>query len=131
MYLWYAIHALYCFLGSNSVNVFLGLGLPWVLSSMYGLANGKPYKVPSGNLTQSVIIFSTLGALCIIILVLRRKVRQRCYRFLNHVLCGFKRIRILYSLSHVLTFKMQSFFILNIMVDLHYWNNFSLSKSDK
>lgn len=59
--------------GSNSVNVFLGLGLPWVLSSMYGLANGKPYKVPSGNLTQSVIIFSTLGALCIIILVLRRK----------------------------------------------------------
>lgn len=59
--------------GSNSVNVFLGLGLPWVLSSMYNYANGKTYKVPSGNLTQSVIIFSTLGALCIVILVLRRK----------------------------------------------------------
>lgn len=84
------------FLGSNSVNVFLGLGLPWVLSSMYGLANGKPYKVPSGNLTQSVIIFSTLGALCIIILVLRRKVWQRCYRFLYHVLCGFKWIKMIF-----------------------------------
>ncbi|XP_078313458.1 sodium/calcium exchanger 3-like isoform X7 [Crassostrea virginica] len=59
--------------GSNSVNVFLGLGLPWVLSSMYAYATGKEYKVPSGNLTQSVIIFSTLGALCIVLLVIRRK----------------------------------------------------------
>nr|XP_022330895.1 magnesium/proton exchanger 2-like isoform X6 [Crassostrea virginica] len=59
--------------GSNSVNVFLGLGLPWVLSSMYAFATGKEYKVPSGNLTQSVIIFSTLGALCIVLLVIRRK----------------------------------------------------------
>ncbi|XP_062616648.1 sodium/calcium exchanger 2-like isoform X6 [Saccostrea cucullata] len=59
--------------GSNSVNVFLGLGLPWVLSTMYAYATGTTYKVPTGNLTQSVIIFSTLGALCIVILVLRRK----------------------------------------------------------
>ncbi|XP_061162803.1 sodium/calcium exchanger 2-like isoform X6 [Saccostrea echinata] len=59
--------------GSNSVNVFLGLGLPWVLSTMYAYATGTQYKVPTGNLTQSVIIFSTLGALCILILVLRRK----------------------------------------------------------
>ncbi|XP_048733171.1 uncharacterized protein LOC125649575 isoform X15 [Ostrea edulis] len=59
--------------GSNSVNVFLGLGLPWVLSTMYAYANGTEYKVPTGNLTQSVIIFSSLGALCIIILILRRK----------------------------------------------------------
>lgn len=57
------------------MNVFLGLGLPWVLSSMYAFATGKEYKVPSGNLTQSVIIFSTLGALCIVLLVIRRKVR--------------------------------------------------------
>jgi len=28
--------------GSNSVNVFLGLGLPWVLASIYSVS----YKVP-------------------------------------------------------------------------------------
>ncbi|XP_060062808.1 sodium/calcium exchanger 2-like [Ylistrum balloti] len=59
--------------GSNSVNVFLGLGLPWVLSTSYGLATGTEYRVPSGNLTQSVIIFTILGFLCIVVLILRRK----------------------------------------------------------
>ena len=28
--------------GSNSVNVFLGLGLPWVVACIYELANGRP-----------------------------------------------------------------------------------------
>ncbi|XP_053406254.1 sodium/calcium exchanger 2-like isoform X4 [Mercenaria mercenaria] len=59
--------------GSNSVNVFLGLGIPWVLSTMYHLAQGTTYRVASDNLTQSVIIFSTVGTICIIILILRRK----------------------------------------------------------
>jgi solute carrier family 8 (sodium/calcium exchanger) len=29
--------------GSNSVNIFLGLGLPWVICSMYGNSIDKPY----------------------------------------------------------------------------------------
>lgn len=43
--------------GSNSVNVFLGLGLPWVMASLYGgpidPATGKngPYIVPTGSLS--------------------------------------------------------------------------------
>jgi len=63
-----------CISGSNCVNVFLGLGIPWVLSAMYHLAKGTEFKVQSDNLTQSVIIFSSVGALCIIILLIRRKV---------------------------------------------------------
>ncbi|XP_060551495.1 sodium/calcium exchanger 2-like isoform X7 [Ruditapes philippinarum] len=59
--------------GSNSVNVFLGLGIPWVLSTMYHLAKGTTFRVASDNLTQSVIIFSTVGTICIILLILRRK----------------------------------------------------------
>lgn len=59
--------------GSNSVNVFLGLGLPWVISTMYHLARGTQYRVASGNLTQSVIIFSCVGFTCIVVLILRRK----------------------------------------------------------
>lgn len=56
------------------MNVFLGLGLPWVLATMYGLATDKPYKVATGNLTVSVIIFSVLAVVCIAVLILRRKV---------------------------------------------------------
>ncbi|CAC5412239.1 SLC8A [Mytilus coruscus] len=59
--------------GSNSVNVFLGLGLPWVLATMYGIHVDKPYKVKTGNLTVSVIIFCVLAVICIATLILRRK----------------------------------------------------------
>ncbi|XP_052099081.1 uncharacterized protein LOC127733801 isoform X6 [Mytilus californianus] len=59
--------------GSNSVNVFLGLGLPWVLATMYGIHIDKPYKVKTGNLTVSVIIFCVLAVICIATLIIRRK----------------------------------------------------------
>ncbi|XP_076443822.1 sodium/calcium exchanger 2-like isoform X2 [Babylonia areolata] len=60
--------------GSNSVNVFLGLGLPWVLKTMHALVHGYTFKVKTDNLTQSVVIFATVGTICIILLLIRRKV---------------------------------------------------------
>ena len=66
-----------CFLshtGSNSVNVFLGLGLPWVISTSYALVKGTTFRVPTGNLVQSVVVFSIVGTICIIMLLIRRKV---------------------------------------------------------
>ncbi|KAK3766043.1 hypothetical protein RRG08_002281 [Elysia crispata] len=59
--------------GSNSVNVFLGLGLPWIISTMYHLAKGTDFKVKSEDLVQSVVIFSICGTACFIFLVIRRK----------------------------------------------------------
>ena len=61
--------------GSNSVNVFLGLGLPWVLKTMHALAYGYTFKVKTDNLTQGVVIFGVAGTICIITLLIRRKVR--------------------------------------------------------
>ena len=61
--------------GSNSVNVFLGLGLPWVLKTMHALAYGYTFKVKTDNLTQGVVIFGAAGTICIITLLIRRKVR--------------------------------------------------------
>ncbi|XP_050401671.1 sodium/calcium exchanger 2 isoform X6 [Patella vulgata] len=58
--------------GSNSVNVFLGLGLPWVIATVYAAISGTEYQVKTTNLTESVIIFSTCGTICIILLLLRR-----------------------------------------------------------
>lgn len=58
--------------GSNSVNVFLGLGLPWVISTCYHAVKKTKYIVYSGNLTFSVVIFSSFGLVCILTLVIRR-----------------------------------------------------------
>ena len=55
--------------GSNAVNVFLGLGLPWMLSSIYWYMQGdsdefdsgtKGYYLPAGDLSFSVIIVSVI-----------------------------------------------------------------------
>jgi len=62
--------------GSNSVNVFLGLGLPWVVACIYELANGRPqgfYFVPAGSLGFSVIVFIFCALLCVVCLLCRRK----------------------------------------------------------
>lgn len=61
--------------GSNSVNVFLGLGLPWVLATIYRKSTtGEDYAVPSGTLAFSVMLFLCTAVVCFAILVLRRKV---------------------------------------------------------
>ncbi|MGK0368137.1 MAG: solute carrier family 8 (sodium/calcium exchanger) [Thermoproteota archaeon] len=60
--------------GSNSVNVFLGLGLPWVTATLYYNAQGTVYKVPSGELAFSVGMFLFTSVICIFILIFRRKV---------------------------------------------------------
>lgn len=64
--------------GSNSVNVFLGLGLPWVIAVMYFQVNlpDKPYIVPSGSLSFSVFVFLVVAVLCFIVLILRRNVSK-------------------------------------------------------
>eukprot|EP01063_Lacrimia_lanifica_P028613 TRINITY_DN4205_c0_g3_i1.p1 TRINITY_DN4205_c0_g3~~TRINITY_DN4205_c0_g3_i1.p1 ORF type:complete len:1087 (+),score=361.03 TRINITY_DN4205_c0_g3_i1:94-3354(+) len=49
--------------GSNSVNVFLGLGLPWTLASIYYVAKGECYIVPSGALSFSVLLFTVLAVI--------------------------------------------------------------------
>jgi len=61
--------------GSNSVNVFLGLGLPWLIGSIYAAANGqKGYYTPAGSLGFSVVVFICCAIICIIVLMIRRVV---------------------------------------------------------
>jgi len=67
--------------GSNSVNVFLGLGLPWVIATIYenstpasvkGYESNGTYFVPSESLGFSVVVFIFCAFLCILLLVVRR-----------------------------------------------------------
>jgi len=64
--------------GSNSVNVFLGLGLPWVIAVIYESqynAETNPsgtYRYPAKGLDFSVLLFLICSLIGIVILVSRR-----------------------------------------------------------
>merc|ERR1712048_63151 len=82
--------------GSNCVNVFLGLGLPWSIGAIYWQINGRTtawedrlyrgstyknlfgerkdggFMVPAGSLAFSVTVFVCLAVACIMLLVCRR-----------------------------------------------------------
>lgn len=59
--------------GSNSVNVFLGLGLPWVLATIWNQkVRDRNYPQPAGDLAYSVILFLCTSIICFIVLALRR-----------------------------------------------------------
>jgi solute carrier family 8 (sodium/calcium exchanger) len=89
--------------GSNSVNVFLGLGLPWTLGALYwdyyvgkitpewmerpvSLSGTDTYKiymedypgggfmVPAGDLGFSVAVYSALAIVAVIAFIIRRKI---------------------------------------------------------
>jgi len=54
------------------VNVFLGLGLPWVISSIYHIFHNKPMMVPSIGLDVTVALFVIVSLVGISILLIRR-----------------------------------------------------------
>ena len=58
--------------GSNSVNVFLGLGLPWLVACIIKGARGEKYIVPAGDLGFSVAVFTLVAIIGILLLVLKR-----------------------------------------------------------
>ena len=59
-------------MGSNSANVLLGLGIPWVISSLYYRSKGSTYQVTADALGFSIMVFNCLAVLCILGLIFRR-----------------------------------------------------------
>ena len=59
--------------GSNSVNVFLCLGAPWVMASTYMEGQGKTFLTPPGNLSYSVVVFIACSLVAFVILAIRRQ----------------------------------------------------------
>lgn len=59
--------------GSNSVNVFLGMGLPWLIATIWWKSKfDSDYAVPPGSMSFSVIVFLSCSMACFFILGLRR-----------------------------------------------------------
>ncbi|XP_022239527.1 sodium/calcium exchanger 2-like [Limulus polyphemus] len=71
----YADNAIGNVTGSNSVNVFLGLGLPWLIAAAYWGSKDVQFAVSAGSLSFSVGLYSAASIICIIILMSRRLAR--------------------------------------------------------
>ena len=60
--------------GSNSVNVFLGMGLPWTIGAIYHhVCMEKDYPVKEDTLGFSVSLFVICSILCFLLLFIRRR----------------------------------------------------------
>lgn len=70
----YADEAVGNITGSNSVNVFVGLGLPWVIAAAYNAnkAVPTPYVVPAKGLTVSVTMYLICSLIGLLVLICRR-----------------------------------------------------------
>ena len=60
--------------GSNAVNVFLGLGLPWVIATIWKVSEGQRYVVPAGALGFSTVVFLCCALICLGTLCCRRAI---------------------------------------------------------
>ncbi|KAI7744567.1 hypothetical protein M8C21_012841 [Ambrosia artemisiifolia] len=61
---------------SNSVNIYVGIGVPWLIDTAYNLiAYGEPLRIENAaGLSFSLLVFFSTSVGCISILVLRRLV---------------------------------------------------------
>lgn len=58
--------------GSNSVNVFLGLGVPWTLSAAYAAATGGTFVARSNGIGLSLLTYVGCALVFFSILAVRR-----------------------------------------------------------
>lgn len=59
---------------SNSVNIYVGIGVPWLISTTYNfIAYKEPLKIKdAGGLSFSLLVFFSTSVACIVVLVFRR-----------------------------------------------------------
>jgi len=58
--------------GSNSVNVFLGIGMPWLLASFYWYLQGTTFAVKSQGMSFSVLVFTCGACVTLSVIQIRR-----------------------------------------------------------
>eukprot|EP00434_Breviolum_minutum_P026894 symbB.v1.2.023775.t1/scaffold2200.1/size85926/2 len=58
--------------GSNSVNVFLGIGMPWLLASFYWYLQGTTFAVTSQGMSFSVLVFTCGACVTLSVIQMRR-----------------------------------------------------------
>lgn len=70
------IEDIFCFMCfcSNSVNIYVGIGVPWLIDTLYNfVAYRKPLQIQNANgLSFSLLVFFATSFACIVVLVFRR-----------------------------------------------------------
>mmetsp|Transcript_23235 Transcript_23235/g.32123 ORF Transcript_23235/g.32123 Transcript_23235/m.32123 type:complete len:754 (-) Transcript_23235:170-2431(-) len=59
--------------GSNAVNVFLGIGIPWTIAAVYGDSIDTPFVSRSCGFGLNVFVYVVCALMCLILLRLRRQ----------------------------------------------------------
>mmetsp|Transcript_23241 Transcript_23241/g.72650 ORF Transcript_23241/g.72650 Transcript_23241/m.72650 type:complete len:566 (+) Transcript_23241:933-2630(+) len=59
--------------GSNGVNVFLGIGLPWLIGALYAEANGEKFIADSPGFGVGLITFLICACICLGTIIWREK----------------------------------------------------------
>lgn len=70
----YADGALIHISGSIAVNVLMGVGLPWFVAAAYHESQGSQFRVPSGALGFSVLLYTIAALLAMALILVRRNV---------------------------------------------------------
>lgn len=52
--------------------MFLGLGLPWLIASVYNRIKGQDYNTPRGALAFSVTVFMLCSSVCLCLLIVKK-----------------------------------------------------------
>lgn len=60
---------------SNVINIFIGLGLPWLIEAVYWNANGLPLVLRSDQFFSQLIWLIVCYLTCFVLLLIRRKFR--------------------------------------------------------
>eukprot|EP00951_Prasinocladus_malaysianus_P000460 scaffold3450_cov29-Prasinocladus_malaysianus.AAC.1 len=56
--------------GSNAVNVFLGIGLPWTIAAIYWKVScGINFPAGGAGFIEGVIVFSACATICLVTLL--------------------------------------------------------------
>ena len=59
--------------GSNAVNVYLGLGIPWLIAAAYYAARGETFAVSSQGLAFSLILYLVAAFVALLLMYLQRR----------------------------------------------------------
>ncbi|XP_038072964.1 sodium/calcium exchanger 1-like [Patiria miniata] len=62
--------------GSNAVNVFLGIGVAWTMAAIANYNEPRGFEVDPGALGFSVMLFTILAVVAIVLLMVRRKMSR-------------------------------------------------------
>nr|CAH8825060.1 unnamed protein product [Trichobilharzia regenti] len=99
--------------GSNSVNVFLGVGLPWLISAINAKVKGKQYCISSENILEAISFYLICAFLCLGMLIIRRKIYDgelggpMCAKLISGISL------ILLWITYVLLLSLESYDVIN------------------